>query len=321
MPRMPRVTYPRGPLRGLLVLSALMAGLAFIPGKATRGCQAAGLSGLAAGASCAGAAGAEAMPMAPSGVNALPEAQQAQVVLAIFGALALFTYVLVGPIFQFLQKILPEGWFKGWQKTWPILGAFYMAAGASFHVAWTGVAELLGGTGLFVGALLWGLAGALQWELPAAVKRLPALSALGLCALTCAVTPANVYMYTHGAQMVGLTPGDQPIPVEFHLIRGLLQVVLLGLLWSYSRAAWEEAEASSAFKASDREELSKLPAALVLLLEIIQTPADDPKLRRAAVKALGCTLAALTLGELRAAGENEAAEEVVRSVFVLAAAS
>ncbi|CAK9093094.1 Uncharacterized protein SCF082_LOCUS43791 [Durusdinium trenchii] len=273
MPRMPRVTYPRGPLRGLLVLSALMAGLAFIPGKATRGCQAAGLSGLAAGASCAGAAGAEAMPMAPSGVNALPEAQQAQVVLAIFGALALFTYVLVGPIFQFLQKILPEGWFKGWQKTWPILGAFYMAAGvahftaaeafeaiyppmgtwgfwylpgsASFHVAWTGVAELLGGTGLFVGALLWGLAGALQWELPAAVKRLPALSALGLCALTCAVTPANVYMYTHGAQMVGLTPGDQPIPVEFHLIRGLLQVVLLGLLWSYSRAAWEEAEASS----------------------------------------------------------------------------
>ncbi|CAK8992699.1 unnamed protein product [Durusdinium trenchii] len=49
-----------------------------------------------------------------------------------------------------------------------------------------------------------------------------------------------------------------------------------------------------AFKASDREELSKLPAALVLLLEIIQTPADDPKLRRAAVKALGCTLAALT---------------------------
>ncbi|CAJ1329616.1 unnamed protein product, partial [Effrenium voratum] len=169
-----------------------------------------------------------------------------------------------------LRELLPEGWFAGWQKTWPILGAVYMAAGvahftakeafeaiyppqgtwgfwylpgsASFHVAWTGVAEIAGGAGLFLGALLLAAAGAFSWEVPKAVRQLHAAAALGLFGLTWAVTPANVYMYTHGAQMTGLTPGDQPIPVEFHAVRGLLQVLLLGILWSYSRLAWEEAE-------------------------------------------------------------------------------
>ncbi|CAJ1441235.1 unnamed protein product [Effrenium voratum] len=49
-----------------------------------------------------------------------------------------------------------------------------------------------------------------------------------------------------------------------------------------------------AFKASDRE-LGQLPAALVLLLEIIsQEQATSSRLLRACVKALGCTLVALT---------------------------
>ena len=86
---------------------------------------------------------------------------QATVVAAVFLGLAVGTWALVGPIFGFLQGalgalgacshkypyvaicrpteldsssvkltgILPEGWFKTWRKTWPILGAFYMAAG------------------------------------------------------------------------------------------------------------------------------------------------------------------------------------------------
>ena len=138
-------------------------------------------------------------------------------VLGLFVALAAGTWTLVGPIFQFLQKLLPEGWFLGcslhgcggprtlkavkwrtcwspynlsvgkeggpwktylpfqchllsvfcgsmtfkhilflylssksleetgrsqaklrfktWQKTWPILGAFYMAAGVAHFTA------------------------------------------------------------------------------------------------------------------------------------------------------------------------------------------
>lgn len=268
----------RGAKRGFramvpLLLVALLAcgGESFVPpqAKPSPGACAASTAG-AALAACGGVPAALAeMPPAPSGINTLPESQQAAVVLGLFVFLAAGTLLLVGPIFQFLQQLLPEGWFKNWQKTWPILGAFYIAAGvahftaaeafesiyppegtwgfwylpgsASFHVAWTGVAEIAGGTGLFVGALLLGLAGALQMEVPRLLRQIPALSALGLFALTWVVTPANVYMYTHGAQMVGLTPGDQPIPVEFHLIRGLLQVVLLGILWSYSSAAREEA--------------------------------------------------------------------------------
>lgn len=120
------------------------------------------------------------------------------------------------------------------------MGLLVLPGSAEFHVAWTGVAEIAGGSGLFLGSLLLGLAGAFNWELPAVLRSIPALSALGLFALTWAVTPANIYMYTHGAQMIGLTPGDQPIPVEFHAVRGLLQVVLLGILWGYYSAAREE---------------------------------------------------------------------------------
>ncbi|CAE7323322.1 unnamed protein product [Symbiodinium natans] len=232
---------------------------------------AAAACGTALGASCAAvaeAAGAQALPAAPSGINQLPETQQAVVVATLLLGLAAGTWALVNPIFGALQGTLPEGWFKTWRKTWPILGAFYMAAGvahftaadafeaiyppqgtwgfwylpgsAAFHVAWTGVAEIAGGSGLFLGSLFLGLAGAFNWELPPALRSLPALSALGLFTLTWAVTPANIYMFTHGAQMTGLTPGDQPIPVEFHAVRGLLQVVLLGILWGYYRAAQAE---------------------------------------------------------------------------------
>jgi len=198
----------------------------------------------------------------------LPEAEQAGIVAALLGGLAAGTWALANPIFAFLEGLLPDGWFKTWQKTWPILGAVYLAAGiahftaaesfeaiyppegtwgfwylpgsASFHVAWTGVAEIAGGSGLFLGSLILGLAGAFNWELPSALRAVPALSALGLFVLTWAVTPANIYMYTHGAQMVGLTPGDAPVPVQFHAVRGALQVVLLGILWGYYRAFKEE---------------------------------------------------------------------------------
>mmetsp|Transcript_17705 Transcript_17705/g.55810 ORF Transcript_17705/g.55810 Transcript_17705/m.55810 type:complete len:242 (-) Transcript_17705:37-762(-) len=202
--------------------------------------------------------------MLPSGVNAMPESQQAAVVLAIFAGLALDTWGLLF-LFGKLRGALPEGWFANWQKTWPLVGAVYMAAGvahftaaaafesiyppagtwgfwylpgsAEFHVAWTGVAELAGGAGLFLGAVILGLAGNFGWEVPPVLRQLHALSALGLFALTLAISPANIYMYTHGAQMVGLTPGDAPIPVEGHYARAALQAVLLSILWEYYQYA------------------------------------------------------------------------------------
>lgn len=245
----------------------------FVPAPQMTSSKLSSLPGITAALVPSAALAVQEMPPAPSGINTLPESQQAAVVVGVFVGLAAGTAILAGPIFQFLQNLLPEGWWKGWQKTWPILGAFYLAAGvahftaaesfqaiyppegtwgfwylpgsASFHVAWTGVAEIAGGTGLFVGALLLGLAGGLQMEVPMWLQLIPSWSALGLFLLTWAVTPANVYMYTHGAQMIGLTPGDQPIPLEFHLIRGLFQVILLSILWSYSSAQREEAQAAS----------------------------------------------------------------------------
>merc|ERR1712113_477443 len=75
--------------------------------------------------------------------------------------------------------------------TW---GFWYLPGSAQFHVAWTGAAELAGGAGLFIGALGLGIIEALGVQPPAILRALPTSAALGLFLLTCAVTPANVYM-------------------------------------------------------------------------------------------------------------------------------
>ena len=62
-------------------------------------------------------------------------------------------------------------------------------------------------------------------ELEAPAKWLPPAACAGLLLLTVAVTPANIYMYTHGATM-----GTGPLPLTFHYIRFAVQCVLLGLL-------------------------------------------------------------------------------------------
>eukprot|EP00933_Yihiella_yeosuensis_P035936 TRINITY_DN29620_c0_g1_i1.p1 TRINITY_DN29620_c0_g1~~TRINITY_DN29620_c0_g1_i1.p1 ORF type:complete len:296 (+),score=46.41 TRINITY_DN29620_c0_g1_i1:87-974(+) len=212
------------------------------------------------------AAASASLPPAPSGINVLPEQSQAAVVFALFAGLGILTTLVTGPGFRTLRSILPQGWFENWQRTWPLIGAFFLAAGiahftaadafesiyppqgtwgfwylpgsASFHVAWTGVAEIAGGAGLFLGAILLWIFDLMGKEPPLLLRQISAAAALGLHVLTWVVTPANVFMYTHGAQMVGLTPGDQPIPIEFHAIRGALQVVLLSFLWGYFQFAW-----------------------------------------------------------------------------------
>ena len=54
-------------------------------------------------------------------------------------------------------------------------------------------------------------------------------SAMGLFALTIAVTPANIYMATHNAPGPG--PPGEVVPVKGHLTRAVFQVVLLSTLW------------------------------------------------------------------------------------------
>ena len=105
-------------------------------------------------------------------------------------------------------------------------GVWRLPGTPRFHVAWTGVAEVAGGFGLLSGAYL-------AW-LPAVPEWLESASALGLIALTVAVTPANTYMFTHNAP--GPLPEDadesmQVLPWYGHCARGALQVFLLATTW------------------------------------------------------------------------------------------
>jgi uncharacterized membrane protein len=97
-------------------------------------------------------------------------------------------------------------------------GFWYLPGSPSFHVNWTGVAEIAGGVGTAVGALH--LPFLPEWLLPA--------SAFGLFLLTVAVSPSNMYMWTHNAaplteELMDALPGGA-ISWQVHMGRATLQV-------------------------------------------------------------------------------------------------
>ena len=113
--------------------------------------------------------------------------------------------------------------YKGaWGGLWQLPGP------SKFHVEWTGVAEALGGIGLWIGAYYEIFQPPYEQSINVITNAgILSDSAACLFLLTLAVTPANIFMYTHGAR---LPMSEPPVGVEFHYIRFAFQIILLSLL-------------------------------------------------------------------------------------------
>mmetsp|Transcript_17280 Transcript_17280/g.22476 ORF Transcript_17280/g.22476 Transcript_17280/m.22476 type:complete len:228 (+) Transcript_17280:28-711(+) len=166
--------------------------------------------------------------LAPSGIDGLPLAEQALVFGKIYAGLGISTAItskvlrspppfsceILGLLFIAAGSshfALPAAYVAIFPPigTW---GLWFLPGSPQFHVTWTGIAEIAGGLGLL---------------LP--IANLRPIAAKCLFLLTIAITPANIYMYTHGALMIGAGP-DVPLDLSFHYIRFLLQVALLTIL-------------------------------------------------------------------------------------------
>lgn len=198
----------------------------------------------------------------PSKINTYAQPVQAGIVFATLAGLCLASI----PFSNFLSNISSEyEWVQTWRYSWPLLGIIYIAAGIThftiqeeyeniypswgswgfwylpgskaFHVQWTGVAEILGGLGLVFGGALDAFK-PVYFECPNVFTNAGILSdsAAGLLLLTIAVSPANIFMFTHGAKL----PKDGPeVPIIGHAIRGVLQIILLGFLYQMGEGSFD----------------------------------------------------------------------------------
>ena len=205
----------------------------------------------------------------PSGIDEWPQISQAAVFFGTYAALFLTTYPATKVVESFSTSVIGlERWrINVIDSTLPILmGVVYLAAGvghftssqafqdiyppigtwgiwylpgsAAFHVAWTGVVEVLGGFGLLFSGVR-DVFGSEEEEVEEGNTTLlisfgfiKPISASVLFLLTVLVTPANIYMFTHGAVMGDSMP---PLDTAFHLIRFGVQVVFLTLLLTLAR--------------------------------------------------------------------------------------
>ena len=192
--------------------------------------------------------------LAPSGIDELPNALQAATFAAIFAGLGVaslssasvyeaarsrsasrrawdtwesFSAVVLGLTFVAAGRshfTLPEA-FKAIYPPPGTWGFWYLPGSADFHVAWTGVAECLGGAGLLLGCLL-------RLAAPQQQQLLLPWAARAVLLLVVCVTPANIFMFTHGATMPSLMDGD--LPLGWHAGRAVAQAIVLSVLLTLS---------------------------------------------------------------------------------------
>ena len=113
--------------------------------------------------------------------------------------------------------------------TW---GIWYLPGSAAFHVAWTGIIELFCGAGLIFSGIRDAIGSSEDGEEEnILINFIKPICASMLFLLTILVTPANIYMFTHGAVMGDMAPLD----MSFHVIRFAVQVTFLTLLFTLAR--------------------------------------------------------------------------------------
>lgn len=199
----------------------------------------------------------------PSGIDEWPQIAQAGVFFGSYAALALITYPTTKLLETFSQSAVIglEKWriyvidstlpitmglvyllggighfaaAESFQDIYPpngTWGIWYLPGSAAFHVAWTGIVELLGGAGLIYTGIRDAIGSDDAEEENTLQNFIKPICASILFLLTILVTPANIYMFTHGAVM-----GDMPpLDLSLHAIRFAVQVVFITLLFTLAR--------------------------------------------------------------------------------------
>mmetsp|Transcript_32479 Transcript_32479/g.77587 ORF Transcript_32479/g.77587 Transcript_32479/m.77587 type:complete len:269 (+) Transcript_32479:152-958(+) len=194
-----------------------------------------------------------------SGIDELPLVYQSAAFLGIYGLLGVLSAQCVKFIDSASKELVGlEGWRNSFIDTsiplvlgilyssaglghflskeafcdiYPAIGSWglwYVPGSPEFHVAWTGLVEFLGGVGLVASGARSILGRDEDDDESLPLRLVQPISAAALLLLTMAVTPANIYMYTHGAVM---GPDMPPLDLSFHYIRFAVQVLLLSTLW------------------------------------------------------------------------------------------
>ena len=208
--------------------------------------------------------------LAPSGTDQLPFATQQAVFAGAFVGLGIAA-IASAAAYKSAKNAVPGVWWDRWElwsaftlgvtfvlagrshftvpeafkSIYPPVGTWgfwYLAGSSDFHVAWTGVAELLGGSGLLAGVML---------SLTNQPNGRLLLSWSARCVLlVLCVSPANIYMYTHGAIIPGIVEGD--LPVGWHTGRFVAQAIVLSVLLTTAKEFDDPAAAAGEEDAEQR---------------------------------------------------------------------